>query len=109
MQANLSIYLAWCELHKNVVCRLEKSCKQYPTKQKQVISGSVMVSKLDEQTYKSEFESHWVPHSFRFVTHRIKELRKLLPHKTAAVQPPASHPTNYLSKMNNTFVKLLEK
>ena len=27
------------------------------------------VSKLDEQTCKSEFEAHWVPYSFRFVPH----------------------------------------
>ena len=27
-------------------------------------SGSVMVSKLDLQTYTSEFDSHWVPHSY---------------------------------------------
>ena len=25
-------------------------------------SGNVTVSKVDEQTYKNEFESHWVPH-----------------------------------------------
>ena len=40
-------------------------------------SGSVMVSKLDWQTCKSEFESHWVPHSIGLVPHRSKELRKL--------------------------------
>ena len=40
--------------------------------------GGVMVSKLDKQTYTSEFESHWVPHSFGLVPHRSKELRKLL-------------------------------
>ena len=31
-----------------------------------------MVSKLDKQTFKSEFESHWVPHSFGLVLH-LKE------------------------------------
>ena len=40
--------------------------------------GGVMVSKLDEQTYMSEFESHWMPHLFGLVPHRSKELRKLL-------------------------------
>ena len=38
-----------------------------------------MVSKLDSQTYTSEFESHWVPHSFGLVLNRSKDLRKLLP------------------------------
>ena len=37
-----------------------------------------MVSKLDSQTYTSEFESHWVPHSFGLVLNRSKDLRKLL-------------------------------
>ena len=40
-------------------------------------SGSVMVSKLDLQTYTSEFESHWVPHSYGFVPHLSKKLSKL--------------------------------
>ena len=38
---------------------------------------SVMVSKLDLQTYTSEFESHWVPHSYGFVPHLSKKLCKL--------------------------------
>ena len=42
-------------------------------------SGGVTVSKLDEQTCTSEFESHWGPHSFGLVPHRSKELCKLLP------------------------------
>ena len=41
-------------------------------------SGGVMVSKLDSQTYTSEFESHWVPHSFGLVLNRSKDLRNLL-------------------------------
>ena len=41
------------------------------------LPGGVTVSKLDEQTYTSEFESHWVPHSFGLVPHRSKELCKL--------------------------------
>ena len=36
-----------------------------------------MVSKLDYQTCKSEFESHWVPHSVGLVPHWSKELREL--------------------------------
>ena len=39
--------------------------------------GGVMVNKLNYQTYTSEFESHWVPHSFGLVPQRSKELRKL--------------------------------
>ena len=42
-------------------------------------SGGVMVSKLDSQNYTSEFESHWVSHSFGLVLNRSKDLRKLLP------------------------------
>ena len=41
-------------------------------------SGGVTVSKLDLQTYTSEYESHWAPHSFGLVPHRSKELCKLL-------------------------------
>ena len=40
-------------------------------------SGGVTVSKLDKQTYTSEFESHWASHSFDLVPHRRKELCKL--------------------------------
>ena len=42
-------------------------------------SGSVMVSKLDLKTYTSEFESHWVPHSYGLVPHLSKKLSKLPP------------------------------
>ena len=41
-------------------------------------SGDVTVSKRDKQTYTSEFESHWVPHSLGLVPNRSNELRKLL-------------------------------
>ena len=41
-------------------------------------SGGVTVSKLDLQTYMSEFESHWAPHSFGLVPRRSKVLCKLL-------------------------------
>ena len=37
-----------------------------------------MVSKLNLQTYTSEFESHWVPHSYDLVLRLSKNLRKLL-------------------------------
>ena len=40
-------------------------------------SGGVTVSKLDKQTYTSEFESHWAPHSFGLVPHQSKALWKL--------------------------------
>ena len=39
-------------------------------------SGGVMVSKLDKQTYTSEFESHWVPLSYGLVPHLSKKLSK---------------------------------
>ena len=39
---------------------------------------SAMVSKLDWQTFSSEFQSDWVAHSYGFVPDRSKELRKLL-------------------------------
>ena len=38
-----------------------------------------MVSKIYLQTCKSEFVSHWVPHSFGLVIHLSKTLSKLLP------------------------------
>ena len=41
-------------------------------------SGDVMVSKPDKRTYTSEFESHWVPHSYGHVPRLSKELSKLL-------------------------------
>ena len=40
-------------------------------------SGGVMVSKLDKQTYTSEFESHWVPLSYGLVPHLSKKLNKI--------------------------------
>ena len=52
--------------------------KEYYYSLKLGTSGGVMVSKLDSQTYTSEFESHWVPHSFGLVLNRSKDLRKLL-------------------------------
>ena len=39
-------------------------------------SGGVMVSKLDLQTYTSEFESHLVPLSYGLVPHLSKKLSK---------------------------------
>ena len=42
-------------------------------------TGSVMVSKLDLQTYTIEFVSHWVPHSYGLVPHLSKKLCKLPP------------------------------
>ena len=38
-----------------------------------------MVCKIDLQTCKSEFESHWVPHLFGLVLLLSETLRKLLP------------------------------
>ena len=40
-------------------------------------SSDVMVGKLDYQTYTSEFESYWVPHSYVPVQHLSKKLCKL--------------------------------
>ena len=45
--------------------------------QKEDISCGVMVSKLDKQTYTSEFLSHWVPISYGLVPHLSKKLSKL--------------------------------
>ena len=42
-------------------------------------SGGVMVHKLYKQTYTSEFESHWEPLSYGFVTNPSKKLSKLQP------------------------------
>ena len=39
-------------------------------------SAGVMVSKLDEQVFMSEFDSHWVPHSYGLVPHQSKKLSK---------------------------------
>ena len=39
--------------------------------------GGVMVSKLDKQTFMSEFDSHWVSHSYDVVPHQRKKLSKL--------------------------------
>ena len=40
---------------------------------RQGASGGIMVSKLDKQTFKSEFESHWVPYSYGLVPHLSKK------------------------------------
>ena len=42
------------------------------------ISGDVIVSNLDSQTFMREFESHWVFNSLRLVPHLSKLLCKLL-------------------------------
>ena len=52
-----------------------------PKTQKMVLDTSwehwdgVMVSKLDERTYISEFECHWVPHSHGLVPHLGQNLK----------------------------------
>ena len=43
-------------------------------------SGGLMDSKLDQQTYTTEFESHWVPLSYGLVPHLSKKLSKLPPY-----------------------------
>ena len=45
-----------------------------------------MHSKLDEQTYTSEFESHWVPLSYGLVPHLSQKLSKLPCCKIAKVE-----------------------
>ena len=42
------------------------------------ISGGVIVSKIDDQTYTTEFEFHWVLHSYGLVLHLSKKQSKLL-------------------------------
>ena len=49
-------------------------------------SGGVIVSKLEEQTYTSEFKFNSVPHSFDLVPNRSKELRKLQRSKSDIIQ-----------------------
>ena len=41
-------------------------------------SSGVMDSKLDKQTFTSEFKSHWVPPLYDLVPHLRKKLSKLL-------------------------------
>ena len=53
--------------------------KKKKKKRKEGASGSVMVSKLDLQTYTSEFKSHCVSHSYGLVPHLSKKLSKLPP------------------------------
>ena len=36
-------------------------------------SGGIMVTKIDLQTYTSEFESQWVLHSYNLAPHLIKK------------------------------------
>ena len=36
-------------------------------------SSDAMVSKLDKQSFTSEFESHWVPHSYVFVPQKKRK------------------------------------
>ena len=40
--------------------------------------GGVMVRKLDKETFTTEFESYWVPHSYSLLPHLSKKLRNLL-------------------------------
>ena len=63
--------------------------------------GGVMVSKLDLQTYMSEFESHLVPHSFCLVPHQSKELCKLLSTKQLKLFTLVS--VLYFSSKQNKF------
>ena len=52
--------------------------------QREMRTSSILrVSKLDWQTCKSEFESHWVPYSFGLVPHLSKTLSKLQHRYTA--------------------------
>ena len=69
-------------------------------------SGGVMVSKLDSQTYTSEFESHWVPHSFGLVLNRSKDLRKLLHLSVVAIEKGAFRLSSTIVA-NITFYLLL--
>ena len=47
--------------------------KKKKKKKKKGALGSVIVSKLDLQTYTSEFESHCVPHSYGLVPYLSKK------------------------------------
>ena len=47
-------------------------------------AGGVIVSKLDEKIFKSEFKSHWEPYSYGLVPHLNKMLSKLLQYRKVA-------------------------
>ena len=73
-----------CLDSKHIVCTDPSyNCKWlYTKKDYQTLiwwstSGGAMVSMLDEQTYTSEFNSHWVPNSCCLVLHLSKKLSKL--------------------------------
>ena len=65
---SISIFL------KVMGCVNESLAKHTRVKKKKGASGGVMVSKLDKQTFTSEFESHWVPLSYGLVPHLSKSL-----------------------------------
>ena len=44
-----------------------------------------MVNKLDDQTFTSDFESHWVPHSYGLPPHLNKNLHELLFVRTVGI------------------------
>ena len=60
--------------------------------------GGVTVSKLDYQTYTSEFVSQWVPHSFGLVPHRSKELRKLILYLFMLICTSSKYKENFLKR-----------
>ena len=60
-------------------------------------SGGVMVGNLVKQTYTSEFESHWVPHTNGLVPHLSKRLSKLLLKFQLCLQDKESSPAKYHS------------
>ena len=45
-------------------------------------SSGVMISKLEQETFMSMFESYWVQHSYGLEPHSSKKPSKLLPHSS---------------------------
>ena len=63
----------------------EPKSKYFFSQQKNLVYSSlpgalvgIMVSKLDKQTFTSEFESQWVPYSYGLELHQNKKLSELL-------------------------------
>ena len=65
--------------------------------------GGVMVSKLNKQTFTSEFESHWAPHSVGLVPHRSKKLGRPYARSICSIFSPCME-SNALEKSTNKRV-----
>ena len=99
--ASLSDCLVSCPGHSLRVLTLCKDavCIFYsPSWLEQDTLCGLTVSKLDWQTYTSEFESHWVPYSYGLVPYLSKNLSKLLQTITP-YKAPFMLPNNSIRKL----------